>query len=56
MELKTMLAHMLLNYDLSLPDGVKTVPKPMALNGSVLPNPNACVVVRPRVGQVGQDL
>ncbi|KAJ7361121.1 cytochrome P450 [Mycena albidolilacea] len=56
MELKTMLAHMLLNYDLSLPDGVKTVPKPMKLSGFVMPNPSACIVLAPRVGQVGQDL
>ena len=56
MELKIMLSHLLLNYDMSLPDGAKEVPKPRVFGGSVIPNPKASVILTPRAGQVGQDL
>jgi len=56
MELKTMLSHLLLHYDVSLPDGAKEVPKPMSFGGGVMPNVKASVVITPRVGQAGQDL
>ncbi|KAF7352746.1 Ent-kaurene oxidase [Mycena venus] len=55
MELKIMLAHMLLNYDVSLPDGAKEAPKVMRLNTAVMPDVKACLVITPRVGQM-QDL
>ncbi|KAF7347450.1 Ent-kaurene oxidase [Mycena venus] len=56
MELKVMLAHMLLNYDVSLPDGAKEAPKAMRFNTGVMPDVKAYLVITPRVGQMGQDL
>ncbi|KAF7337643.1 Ent-kaurene oxidase [Mycena sanguinolenta] len=56
MELKIMISHLLLNYDLSFPDGTKEVPKPRLFNQAVFPDTKACVVLKPRVGQAGQDL
>ncbi|KAF7337628.1 Ent-kaurene oxidase [Mycena sanguinolenta] len=56
MELKIILSHLLLNYDLSLPGGAKEAPKPMFFNSTVIPDTKACVVLKPRVGQAGQDL
>jgi hypothetical protein len=56
MELKIMLSHLLLNYDVTLPDGAKEVPKPMLLSLLVMPNLNGRVIIKPRVGQAAQDL
>ncbi|KAF7347453.1 hypothetical protein MVEN_01501300 [Mycena venus] len=56
MELKIILSHMLLNYDISLPDGMKEAPKAMRLSTFVMPDVNACLVITPRVEQLGQDL
>ncbi|KAJ6520276.1 cytochrome P450 [Mycena sanguinolenta] len=55
MELKIMISHLLLHYDLSLPDGAKEAPKPLLFNSAVIPDTKACVVLKPRVGQAGQD-
>ncbi|KAK7063842.1 Ent-kaurene oxidase [Favolaschia claudopus] len=55
MELKIMLSHLLLHYDVSLPDGAKEVPRPMVFASAVMPNPKASVVITPRVGQPGQE-
>ena len=56
MELKIMISHLLLHYDLSLPDGAKEAPKPLLFNSAVIPDTKACVVLKPRVGQAGEDL
>ncbi|KAF7337632.1 Ent-kaurene oxidase [Mycena sanguinolenta] len=56
MELKLMISHLLLNYDLSLPGGAKEAPKPKFFNSTVLPDTKARVILKPRVGQAGQDL
>ncbi|KAF7337635.1 Ent-kaurene oxidase [Mycena sanguinolenta] len=56
MELKIMLSHLLLNYDLSLPDGAKEAPKPTLFSTATIPDTKASVVLKPRVGQAGQDL
>jgi cytochrome P450 len=56
MELKIMLSHLLLNYDVSLADGTKKVPKPTTFGSGVMPDTKACVTITPRVGQAGQDL
>ncbi|KAF8204329.1 cytochrome P450 [Mycena galopus ATCC 62051] len=56
MELKIMLAHLLLNYDVNLADGLTAVPKPASFNTGMMPDMKACVTLTPRVGQAGQDL
>ncbi|KAJ7356763.1 cytochrome P450 [Mycena albidolilacea] len=56
MVLKIMLSHLLLNYDVTLPDGAKEVPKPMLLSLLVMPNLTGRVIIKPRVGQAAQDL
>ncbi|KAJ6520279.1 cytochrome P450 [Mycena sanguinolenta] len=56
MELKIMISHLLLHYDLSLPDGAKEAPKPRLFNSAVVPDTKACIILKPRVGQAGQDL
>ncbi|KAJ7269284.1 cytochrome P450 [Mycena haematopus] len=41
MELKIMLSHLLLNYDVSLADGAKEAPKPIRFGSSVVPDTKA---------------
>ena len=49
MELKVILAIILLNWDVSLPEGVKERPKNMTLHVSVLPPPKAELVFTKRL-------
>jgi len=48
MELKVMLAHIILEYDLSYPPGITTRPKNILFNGSVVPDPKAHLVFKRR--------
>ncbi|KAK7026177.1 Ent-kaurene oxidase [Favolaschia claudopus] len=54
MELKIVLSHLLLHYEVSLADGAKEVPKPVVLSSNMIPNRSASVVITPRLGQAGQ--
>ncbi|KAF8204330.1 cytochrome P450 [Mycena galopus ATCC 62051] len=56
MELKIMLSHLLLNYDVRLADGAKEAPKSITFAHNVMPDMKACVTLTPRVGQAGQNL
>ncbi|KAF8204327.1 cytochrome P450 [Mycena galopus ATCC 62051] len=56
MELKIMLSHLLLNYDVRLADGATEAPKPTTFAHSVVPDMKARVTLTPRVGQADQDL
>jgi hypothetical protein len=51
MELKIMLAHLLLNYDFSFPEGVTERPKNLVIYGAVVPDTKAKLVFTPRVNQ-----
>jgi len=48
MELKIMLAHILLEYDVSYPAGVTERPKNVVFNGAIIPDTKALLVFRPR--------
>lgn len=48
MELKIMLAHILLEYDISYPAGVTERPKNVVFNGAIIPDTKALLVFRPR--------
>ena len=39
MELKIMLAHILLEYDFKYPSGITERPKNMIFNGAIIPDP-----------------
>jgi len=47
-ELKLMLAHILLEYDISYPTGVTERPKNVVFNGAIIPDTKALLVFRPR--------
>jgi hypothetical protein len=47
-ELKLMLAHILLEYDISYPAGVTERPKNVVFNGAIIPDTKAHLVFRPR--------
>jgi hypothetical protein len=49
MELKVILAHFLLNYDVSFPEGVTGRPRNIVLNNIVTPDGKAKMVFTPRV-------
>ncbi|KAF8161079.1 cytochrome P450 [Crassisporium funariophilum] len=49
MELKIMLAHFLLHYDISLPPGITERPENMQFNGAIIPDPKAHLIFTPRV-------
>ncbi|PPQ98639.1 hypothetical protein CVT24_003972 [Panaeolus cyanescens] len=44
MELKIMIAHMLIKYDITLPPGVQTRARNIVFNGAVIPDPKAHLV------------
>jgi len=48
MELKIMLAHILLHYDISYPPGIIRRPKNIIFNGAIIPDPKARLVFTPR--------
>jgi hypothetical protein len=48
MELKVMLAHLLLNYDFSFPQGVTERPKNLTIYSAVIPDTKAKLVFTPR--------
>jgi len=48
MELKLMLAHIILEYDLSYPPGITTRPKYKVFNGAIFPDQNAHLVFNRR--------
>ena len=52
MELKVMLAHLLLNYDISFPAGITERPKNVMIHIGVLPDSKAKLVFTPRVSRV----
>ncbi|KAK7063838.1 Ent-kaurene oxidase [Favolaschia claudopus] len=54
MELKILLSHLLLHYDVSLADGAKEVPKPTVFSSNTIPSLSARAVITPRLGQAGQ--
>lgn len=47
-ELKLMLAHILLEYDISYPAGVTERPKNVVFNGAIIPDTKAHLVFRSR--------
>ncbi|TFK44689.1 cytochrome P450 [Crucibulum laeve] len=51
MELKIMLAHILLKYDVSFPPGANGRPKNMVFNGAVVPDPKAHMIFSLRSGK-----
>lgn len=50
-ELKMMLAHIILNFDISYPDGIHTRPKNMLFDGAIIPDPKAKLIFKPRPSQ-----
>jgi hypothetical protein len=48
MELKIMVAHILLRYDVSLPPGAISRPKNIIFNGAIVPDPKAHLILTPR--------
>lgn len=48
MELKIMVAHILLRYDVSLPPGATSRPKNIIFNGAIVPDPKAHLILTPR--------
>ncbi|KDR75911.1 hypothetical protein GALMADRAFT_68551 [Galerina marginata CBS 339.88] len=48
MELKLMLAHILLEYDISFPPPITQRPKNLTFNGAIIPDPKAHLVFKPR--------
>jgi len=48
MELKIMLSHVLLNYDITLPPGIKQRASNFIFNGAIVPDPKAQLVFIPR--------
>lgn len=48
MELKLMLAHIFLEYDISYPAGVTERPKNVVFNGAIIPDTKALLIFRPR--------
>jgi len=50
MELKIMLSHILLHYDVALPPGIKQRVPNITFNGGIVPNPKAELVFIPRSG------
>ena len=53
MELKVMLAIILLNWDVSLPEGVKERPKNMAFQLAIVPPPRGELVFTKRSAPLG---
>ena len=49
-ELKSILAYLVLNYDIKLEDGITSVPKNLELGTTVMPDPNAKILLRRRQG------
>lgn len=47
-ELKTMMVHLVLNYDMKLEDAAAGRPKNLEFEGSVLPNQTASIMLRKR--------
>ncbi|CAA7263163.1 unnamed protein product [Cyclocybe aegerita] len=54
MELKIMLAHILLKYDVSLPPGITERPKNVIFNGAIVPDTKANLIFKPRSGHGGK--
>jgi len=48
MELKIMLSHILLHYDITLPPGIKQRAANFIFNGAIVPDPKAQLVFVPR--------
>lgn len=48
MALKLILAHIILDYELSYPPGITTRPKDVVFNGAVIPNRKAHLVFKGR--------
>ncbi|KAF8973287.1 cytochrome P450 [Flammula alnicola] len=48
MELKIMLAHILLEYDISYPSGIIQRPKNVVFNGAIIPDTKAHLIFKPR--------
>jgi hypothetical protein len=48
MQLKMMLAYILLNFDFSFPDGIKTRPKNVTFDAGIIPDPKAKLVFKKR--------
>jgi len=48
MELKIMLAHILLDFDIQYPPGVTERPKNTIFNGAIAPDKKAHLVFKPR--------
>ncbi|KAF9452383.1 cytochrome P450 [Macrolepiota fuliginosa MF-IS2] len=52
MELKMMLAHLLLNFDISYPEGMNTRPKNAFFDGAIIPNPKAKLLFKARASHL----
>ena len=48
MELKLMLAHIMLEYDVSYPPGITTRPKNVFFDNAIMPDPKAHLVFKRR--------
>ena len=48
MVMKTMLAHIVVTYDVKLPGDSRSIPKPMWVSASLVPNHKADVLFRKR--------
>lgn len=48
MELKIMLAHILLNFDISYPQGITNRPENTTFDGAIIPDPKAKLIFRAR--------
>lgn len=48
MELKIMLAHILLEYDFGYPPGITQRPKNLIFNGAILPDPKTHLLFKVR--------
>jgi hypothetical protein len=48
MELKVMLAHVILNYDIAFPSGISERPKNIYFDNMCVPDPSANLVFRRR--------
>jgi hypothetical protein len=51
MELKMMIAHIILNYDISYPQGIHSRPRNMFFDGAIIPDPKAMLVFKVRADQ-----
>jgi hypothetical protein len=48
MELKLMIAHIVLNFDISYPEGVHTRPRNALFDGAIIPDPKARLIFKAR--------